>query len=367
MTEHLFLTGGTGFIGGRLCRTWLERTSARVTLLVRRRRAVSGQDRIDRLLSTFPADQRNALEARISLAEGDLALPDLGLTETRVAALTQSVTHIVHAGAELRFNLPLERARRTNTMGTAAVLEFARQCPRLVSFQYVSTAYVAGRQKGVIREKGGNGAVQHNNTYERSKFEAEALVRDAMVDIPASVLRPSIVTCELGNGYAPRTSAFFRLVQGIATGTLEALPGRPETQLDLVPVDYVVEAGFDMGRRPGLAGRFFHLSAGPANRISLGEVSRLIGERCGRNPVAILSPREFAVWTRGARRAAPQLRTFLDEIETYAPYLYDHPCFDDGNTQSALAHAALPTRWFPDYCDQVVSYIRDDYLPDRQE
>ncbi len=367
MAEHLFLTGGTGFIGGRLWKTWLERTSARVTLLVRRHGTISGQDRIDRLLRTFPSDKRKDLNARVSLAEGDLALPGLGLTEARIKALAESVTHIVHAGAELRFNLSLERALRTNTMGTAAVLEFARQCPRLVSFQYISTAYVAGRQKGVIPEKGGNGAPQHNNTYERSKFEAEALVQEAMANIPASVLRPSIVTCALENGYAPRTSAFFRLVQGIATGALEVLPGRPETQLDLVPVDYVVEAGYAMGRQPGMAGRFFHLSAGPENRISLGEVSRLVSACFGRTPVAILPPREFAVWTRGARRAAPQLGAFLDEIESYAPYLYDHPYFDDGNTQSALTDAVMPTRRFPDYCDQLVSYIRDHYLPDRQE
>jgi len=116
-----------------------------------------------------------------------------------------------------------------------------------------------------------------------------------------------------------------------------------------------------------LAGRFFHLSAGPENRISLGEVSRLVSECYGRKPVAILPPREFAAWTRGARRAAPQLGTFLDEIETYAPYLFDHPCFDDSNTQGALGHTKLPTRWFPDYCDQVVSYIRENYQADRQE
>ena len=37
MAEHLFLTGGTGFIGSRLLRLWLERTEARVTVLLRAR------------------------------------------------------------------------------------------------------------------------------------------------------------------------------------------------------------------------------------------------------------------------------------------------------------------------------------------
>jgi len=367
MAEHLFLTGGTGFIGSRLCRVWLERTSARITLLVRRRPTISDQDRIGRLLSAFPADERAVFGARIGLVSGDLALPGLGMNEFRTADLAESVTHIVHAGAELRFNLTLERARRTNTSGTAAILEFARRCPRLASFQYVSTAYVAGRRKGVIHEEEGDGATLHNNTYERSKFEAEALVREAMAEIPASVLRPSIVTCGLEDGYAPRTSAFFRLLQGIATGALDVLPGRPDTQLDLVPVDYVVEAGYAMGRRPGSAGQIFHLSAGSENLISLGEVSGMISESFGRKPVAILTPREFEDWTRGARRAKPQLGAFMDEVESYAPYLYDHPFFDDGNARSALAHQDLPTRWFPDYYDRVVGYIRDNCSPDRRD
>ena len=367
MAEHLFLTGGTGFIGGRLWKAWLERTTARVTLLVRPQRSTSGQDRIDRLLRFYSPQERKDLSARVNLAEGDLSLPDLGLADDQLADLSRSVTHIVHAGAELRFTLPLERVRKTNTLGTAAVLELAKRCPRLCSFQYISTAYVAGRQKGLIRERRGNGAVEHNNTNERSKFEAEALVNEAMGQIPASVLRPSIVTCALENGYAPPNSAFFRLLQGIALGILEALPGHPDTMLDLVPVDYVVEAAYAMGRRADLNGRFFHLCAGSENRISLEEVSRLVSECFGRKPVGILPPREFAIWTRRARRAAPQMNAFLDEVEIYAPYLYDHPRFDDSNTQSTLAQTALPTRWFPDYCDQVVNFIREKYLPEPGE
>ena len=147
MAEHLFLTGGTGFIGSRLLKTWLEHTTAQVTLLVRPRGRVSGQDRMKSLLASYPLKMRAALEGRIGFVEGDLASPILGIENGRLDTLAKSVTHIVHAGAELRFNLPLERARRTNTAGTGEVLDFARRCPHLESFQYMSTAYVAGRRK----------------------------------------------------------------------------------------------------------------------------------------------------------------------------------------------------------------------------
>ena len=359
MAEHLFLTGGTGFIGSRLLKTWLEHTTAQVTLLVRPRGRVSGQDRMKSLLALYPPKMRAAVDGRIGFVEGDLASPILGLENGRLDTLAKSVTHIVHAGAELRFNLPLERARRTNTAGTGAVLDFARRCPHLQSFQYMSTAYVAGRRKGVIREEGCNGSTQHNNTYERSKHEAEDLVKEAMSSLPASVLRPTIVTCELENGYAPPTSAFFRLLYGIATGALDALPGHPETPLDMVPVNYVVEAAFAMSRQPHLGGRFFHLSAGAENLISLGELSRLASESFARGPVAILPPAEFKAWARGVRKAAPQMGPFLDEIELYAPYLNDHPRFDDANTRDTLGSANLPSRTVADYFDRVAAFVRE--------
>jgi thioester reductase-like protein len=358
MAKHLFVTGGTGFIGGRLWKIWLERTQASVTLLVRRQGADSPGGRVARLLRGFPEEQKKDRAGRISLVEGDLTLPDLGLSAGQVADLAGSVTHMVHAAAALRFNLPLEVARQVNTGGTAAVLALARQCRRLESFQHVSTAYVAGCRDGVIREERGDGAVQHHNNYERSKFEAEDLVAAAMADIPACVLRPSIVTCALENGYAPPTSAFFRLLHGIATGALPALPGHPETPLDLVPVDYVVEAAFALALSSGVAGRFFHLSAGAENRITLQEVGRLISDGFGRKPVAILSPDDFATWAREACRAAPQLQPLLDEAQVYAPYLGSHPRFDDSNTRETLNGTPLPTRRFPDYCDRVVEYVR---------
>jgi long-chain acyl-CoA synthetase len=359
MVEHLFLTGGTGFIGSRLLRIWLGRTTANVTLLVRPRGRMNGADRKARLLAAFPRGMRGDLERRLSFAEGDLADGGLGLKNGSLDAPARTVTHIVHAGAELRFNLPLARARRTNTAGTAAVLDFARRCPRLESFQYMSTAYVAGSRRGVVREEGANGAAEHNNTYEQSKYEAEDLVRKAMSSIPASVLRPTIVTCERVSGYVPPTTAFFRLLHGIGTGALDALPGRPETPLDMVPVDYVVEAAFALSRRRDLGGRFFHLSAGKENVISLGDMMHLASACFARGPVAILPPEEFRVWAEGVRRAVPRMGSFLDEIELYAPYLNDHPSFDDTNTRQTLESAALPPRTITEYFDRVASFVRD--------
>jgi thioester reductase-like protein len=354
--EHLFLTGGTGFIGSRLARAWLRRTAARITLLVR----PHGRSR-DPLRGTAPLggddDDRTRLAERVEFVTGDLGAPALGLAPEDAALLAESVTHIVHAGADLRFNLPLDRARRVNTGGTAAVLEFARRCPHLAAFQYLGTAYVAGRRRGVVREEGANGATGHHNSYERSKYEAEKLVEGAMADIPAAVLRPTIVTCDLADGFCPDTSAFFRLLAGIASGLLTVLPGRSDTLLDMVPVDFVVEAAFAIGRRSDAAGRYFHLGAGEENLISLGDLTALACRTFGREPVRIVSGPEFQDWAEGVRRRVPAAGRLLAEVALYAPYLAGHARFDDRNTRGAMNGASLPPRAIVEYFDRIAAFV----------
>ncbi len=357
MEEHLFITGGTGFIGSRLLRLWLERTNALITLLIRPRAGSSAKSQRRRALAALPKEWRNTCSGRIRLVRGDLALPQLGIQPDDWAALARSVTHIVHAGAVLRFNLALDQARRINTNGTAAVLDLARCCRRLVRFDYLSTAYVASRCQGVVLEDTCRVFEEHNNSYERSKYEAELLIRGAMAEVPAAILRPTVVTCDLQSGYAPATSAFFRLLHAVASGILTVLPGRPGTLLDLVPLDYIAEAAFAIGRQSDTAGRCFHLSAGRENLISLGDLRDLACAGFGRETVEILSPDLFAHWAADRCKVMPETSAHLEEISLYLPYLSHHPHFDNANAMRALDGTAVHMVAVPDYFDRVAAYV----------
>jgi thioester reductase-like protein len=358
MGEHLFLTGGTGFIGSRLLNLWLGRTEARITLLVHNHQGISAEQQRHRLLAALPGESHRVRAERLHCVCGDLAAPHLGLSREDQDDITDTATHIVHAGASLRFDLTLDQARQTNTAGTAAVIDLARSCPRLALFAYLGTAYVAGRCKGIVYEETEHDGLEHNNAYERSKYEAEMLVREAMSEIPATVLRPSIVTCDTATGYTPATSAFYRILLGIASGVLEVLPGRADTRLDMVPVDYVVEAAFAIGRRSELAGRCFHLCAGADKLISLEKLRDLSCRSFGRRNLDILSRQEFSAWATAARRVNPDKGVFIDEISLYTPYLYQSPIFDNANTRQALNGTGIRFRPVPEYFDMVADYVR---------
>ena len=52
------------------------------------------------------------------------------------------VTHVVHAAASVKFDLPVAEAARANITASLNMLELARTLPTLERFVYVSTAYV---------------------------------------------------------------------------------------------------------------------------------------------------------------------------------------------------------------------------------
>jgi long-chain acyl-CoA synthetase len=222
---------------------------------------------------------------------------------------------------------------------------------------YLSTAYVASSSTGIVLEDDHLVAPSHNNPYEQSKYEAEILVRKAMRDLPVAILRPSIVTSDLRTGYAPATGAFYRLLHGLARGTLQVIPGRPETLLDLVPLDYVAGAAFVIGCNPEMTGRCFHLSAGAENLITLGDLRDLSCAAFGRDVVQILPPEEFRRWVRDRRRALPAQSSFFDEMELYLPYLSHHSLFDTRNTKEALRGTGIEMVPIQAYFDTVASYV----------
>jgi len=358
MPGHLFMTGATGFIGRRILQLWLERTDATLSVLVRVPAGTTLEEKRRRLLTGLPDDLDGPARKRIRLVPGDLARPRLGLEREARTSLAAEVTHIVHAGAHLQFNLQLDQARRVNTDGTKAVLDLARECARLERLDHLSTAYVGGSSEGTVLEDRRPSHSGHNNAYERSKCEAEILVWEGMEEVPAAILRPTIVTCDVRTGYTPGTSAFYRILHGFASGLLTVIPGRPEALLDLVPLDYVAEAAFVIGGESHAAHRCFHLSAGEKNLISLGDLRDLACDAFGRDSVEILPPDEFFRWSAVQREARPRLKSLLSEMELYLPYLSEHPLFDNRNTREVLGETSVRPTPVQDYFDRIVDFIR---------
>jgi thioester reductase-like protein len=305
----VLLTGATGFVGKEILDRFLDR-GRRVFALVR----AEDDD---------AAARRLAPHARLTAVAGDIERPGLGLTEPAAATLAEEVTTIVHCAASVSFDLSLEDSRRVNVEGTRNVVDLAHRCERLERLSYVSTAYVAGEPRRLFQEDELDVGQRFRNPYERSKFEAERMVRQRARGLPLQVLRPSIV---VGDSRTGRTSSFNVLygpLKALARGAIPAIPARRASPVDIVPVDYVADRAVELAER-GSDGTY-HLVAG-RNATTVGRLLDLASAHLGRRPPAVLPPRAYR------RLLHPWMRrkySGLRRMEVYFPYFSMRVRFDD--------------------------------------
>ena len=306
----VLMTGATGFVGMELLRRFIERGDRRIHALVR---AADDEAAAERL----PA------HARLSAVAGDIEQPGLGLSEENRERLAQDVTTVVHCAASVSFDLSLEESRRVNVDGTRNVVDFAQRCRRLERLTYVSTAYVAGEPRGLFREDQLDVGQRFRNTYERSKFEAERMIRSEAAGLPLQILRPSIV---VGDSRTGRTSSFNVLygpLKALARGRIPAIPARRSSPVDIVPVDYVADRAYGLVT-DGPDGTF-HLVAG-RNATTVGRLLELASGHLRRPAPTVLPPGLYR------RVAHPWLRRKyrgLRRLEVYFPYFSMRVRFDD--------------------------------------
>ena len=251
--DAIFLTGATGFLGMELWpATWSAPTatstpwSAPPTMPARQSasRGDRGAVRRSRRLRVAAGRRSPAMPRR----RGWGSNPRGGARSPPTSARSST------APRRCPSPCPCEDSRRVNVAGTRRLLEFAELCRErggLRKFAYVSTAYVAGDHAGLFREDELDVGQGFRNSYERSKFEAERLVREHTDRLPVQIFRPSIIVGEQSSGWTASFNVLYPPLRGFAAGCLSGASRAP---------------GYPGGRRPGRLCRRCDLRARPAAR-----------------------------------------------------------------------------------------------------
>jgi thioester reductase-like protein len=361
-TGPLLLTGATGFLGMELLARYLERTERTVYALVRARDDAEAQARLRATVERV-VDAPGRFDHRLLAIRGDVAQPGLGLPRSRRLALAGAVTEIVHAAASVSFTLPLAEAREINVEGTQRMLELAELCMahgRLRRFSHVSTAYVAGTATGSFGEDDLDLGQGFRNTYERTKWEAEGLVRAHAERLPIQVFRPSIVVGEQTTGWTAAFNVIYAPLRAYAKGAaLPLIPGRRSAPVDVVPVDYVADAIFALASREEGTGAngTYSLAAGP-QASSVGELVTLSARAFDRRRPITLPP---ALYRRTLhplllRRSRGARRRWLQQGPVFFPYFALRVRHDTTRAQAALAPAGIAPPLLPDYFERLVDF-----------
>jgi NAD(P)-dependent dehydrogenase (short-subunit alcohol dehydrogenase family) len=250
---HYLVTGATGFIGRRLVRKLLERRGAIVYFLVRE----ESRAKVDELLAWWGVDRDRAIPIT-----GSLTRPGLGLSDADRQRLTGEVRHLFHLAAVYDLAADDASQQAANVEGTKRVVELANaigaQC-----FHHMSSIAAAGLFEGVFREDMFEEAENLDHPYFRTKHEAERIVREAC-RVPWRIYRPGIAVGDSRTGQIDKIDGpyyFFKPIQKMRRLLPPWMPsvGLEGGRINLVPVDFVVNAVDHIAHQRGLDGRCFHL------------------------------------------------------------------------------------------------------------
>lgn len=362
----IFLTGATGQVGQNLIPEILRSDEdSLLILLIRGTSNVEVEERLKKLLSSLsPACYAQRAGERVRAVRGDITLPCLGLSESCFSGLASRITHIIHSAASVRFQLPLEEARKINVEGTKNVMDLARQAKlkgRLQRVAYIGTAFVSGNRSGLIKETELDCGQQFTNSYEQTKFEAEQYVRQLSGELPLTIFRPSIIVGDSRTGSTSAFNVIYGPLKYISRGLVKFLPGSPGAPLDVVPVDFVCQAICHiLFKVKDGVGRTFHLCAGREKATTAGEIVDLAVEYFNQFQPQKHIPQIRFIPARCLRILelflSRPVKEKLKKLKVFVPYLNTTRCFDTANTRAALKNTGIEPPLFRRYFRPLLRY-----------
>jgi NAD(P)-dependent dehydrogenase (short-subunit alcohol dehydrogenase family) len=246
------VTGASGFIGKRLVRKLLARRASVVYFLLRE----ASKDKVPELLSYWGVDEKRAIPVY-----GDLTRPKLGLAKSAVKELGQ-IDHFFHLAAVYDLKADAESQIVANIEGTRNAVALANEI-EAGCFQHVSSIAAAGMYEGVFREDMFEEAENLDHPYFATKHDSEKIVRKEC-RVPWRVYRPGLVVGDSKTGEMDKIDGpyyFFKLIQKMRKALPPWMPtiGIEGGRINIVPVDFVVDAIDHIAHAKGHDGKAFHL------------------------------------------------------------------------------------------------------------
>jgi fatty acyl-CoA reductase len=355
--KTILVTGSTGFLGKSIVEKCLRSIPdvGRINLAIRSSARRPASERLEREVLSSPAFKRlkdergeaafaKLVKDKLSVVEIDLGRDGLGLSDQGREQLRASEI-VIHSAAAVEFDNPADLSAQTNLLGAARMVEALKAAGSRPHLVHVSTAYVGGMLRGLVREEAphdpglnwrheaavlanlrgpveeesrqpeilkklgrearsrmgpaGTPAVArtterlrdrwvkdrliergrvHANAmgfadiYSFTKAMAEHAVVELHGDIPLSIVRPSIIESALEEPFPGWLEGFRMaepLILAFGRGILRDFSGLPDSVLDIIPADFVVNTVLAVAASPppDSKPRVYHAASGSRNPL----------------------------------------------------------------------------------------------------
>jgi NAD(P)-dependent dehydrogenase (short-subunit alcohol dehydrogenase family) len=264
MSTGYFITGASGFIGKRLVRKILARDNT-VVYYLSRATGTRGEKQRAALLDYWGVDEKRAIAVM-----GDMTQPELGVSAADKKKLSGKVAHFAHLAAVYDLKATAEEQQAGNIDGTRNAVLFANAI-KAGRFHHVSSIAAAGLYEGVWREDMFDEAENLDHPYFATKHESEAIARNECA-MPWRVYRPGLVVGDSKTGEMDKIDGpyyFFKLIQKMRKILPPWMPavGIEGGRINIVPVDFVVDAMDHIMHLEKGDGRAFHLTDPNPHRV----------------------------------------------------------------------------------------------------
>lgn len=254
----VFVTGGTGFIGGEVVRRLIDRGD-KVTALVR-----------------TPAKAGKLKKLGVELVEGEVN------NETAIRDGVKGADAVIHIAAMYEIGIPKSRRPamwEANVRGTEIVLGEALKA-KVKKAVYVSTVNAFGNTEGRVVDETHQHNERYVSYYDETKHKAhQAAKKLAGEGLPLVIIQP-------GGVYGPGDrSPQGKLMTQFLDGKLPAMMF-PETGINMVHRDDVAD-GILLALDKGKSGEAYVLGG---EITTMGEAVRALGKASGRKPPRITLP-----------------------------------------------------------------------------
>ncbi|GAB7363015.1 hypothetical protein MBLNU230_g3309t1 [Neophaeotheca triangularis] len=249
--RNILLTGATGFLGAYVVADALNtKAPSHVYAHVRAKSHKEGMDRIRQTCTAYGLWQDWwETEGNLEVVIGDLAKPNLGMSDEDLKKVEDGADHIVHNGARVHWILPYEDLKAGNVVSTLECIKLCNSSTRPKRLAFVSSTsaldndeylrqWELGRTPiseldGLDRARQGLGS-----GYGQSKWVSEKLIMEAVQrGLDGRVIRSGYVMGDQKTGVSNTDDFLVRMLKGCLQ--IGSRPDLGKSSINMVPVSHV--------------------------------------------------------------------------------------------------------------------------------
>lgn len=349
--ESIFMTGFPGFIAGRLLER-LAKPETQFFLLVQPQLVETAMEEVEEI-----ADATGTELESFVIVEGDVTLPQLGISNTDLETIQYETTDIFHLAAAYDLSVAKDIAFKVNLEGTKNVNDLAVSVKNLRRYNYVSTCYVAGKREGHILETDLEHKQGFRNFYEETKYLAEIEVNKLKSHLPVTIYRPSVVVGDSQTGETAKYDGVYHLIHYLrkAPTLLRVINvGNNEVKLNLVPVDFVADAVTALARDKAAVGKT--LAIADPSPLTTAQLFDVIAKDLSGRKSEFIPPPKLVEWFLNTRISPP-----LTGLPHYGvPYFFISQTYDTAAADELLKPHGISSPRFEKYASNLLDFVEEN-------